>query len=85
MPASISQGRGADGRVRTIITPLGPVQIDDVSGPHTVVGLGEYCGMCCEALEPGDVIEYVLAPDGIGIVHQRLDCVIEAIPGASAG
>lgn len=33
--------------------------VDAVSGPHTIVGLGEDCFVCRNPLEPGEVYQYV--------------------------
>lgn len=56
-------------------SPLGPVEVDDVSGPRTIVGLGEYCHMCEEPLEPGQIVEFVRTTFGAGVTHERLACV----------
>lgn len=68
----------APSRTNTICTPLGPVEIDDVSGPCTVVGLGEYCRVCEEPLEPGEVVVCVLGAFGAGVAHEQLGCIVDA-------
>ena len=46
--------------------PAPTVEVDDVSGPHTVVALGEDCAVCSDPLEPGQVYFFLSGP---GVVH----------------
>ena len=44
------------------------VEVDDVSGPHTIVALGEDCAVCSDPLEPGQVYFFLLEA---GVVHDH--------------
>lgn len=43
--------------------------VDAVSGPHTIVGLGEDWFVCSDSLEPGEVYQYV-SDDGHHAAHE---------------
>lgn len=44
--------------------------VDVVSGPHTIVGLGEDCLVCDEGLEPGQVYVFCRDATGAGVAHE---------------
>lgn len=46
------------------------VDVDVVSGPHTIVGLGEDCLVCEEGLEPGQVYVFCRDATGTGVAHE---------------
>ena len=44
--------------------------IDAVSGPHTIVGIGEDCFVCGDPLEPGEVYLFVSDVERNGVAHE---------------
>ncbi len=46
------------------------VLVDAVSGPHTIVGLGEDCFVCFDPLEPGEVYLFVSGDGRNGVAHE---------------
>ena len=44
--------------------------VDVVSGPHTIVALGEDCLVCEEGLEPGQVYVFCRDATGAGVAHE---------------
>ena len=44
--------------------------VDLVSGPHTIVALGEDCLVCEEGLEPGQVYVFCRDATGSGVAHE---------------
>jgi hypothetical protein len=52
-------------------TPPAPVGLVDLmSGPHTIVALGEDCLVCEEGLEPGQVYVFCRHATGSGVAHE---------------
>ena len=45
--------------------------VDVVSGPHTIVALGEDCLVCEEGLEPGQVYVFCRDATRAGIAHEE--------------
>lgn len=60
------------GRRRVIPSAVDPAAllVDDVSGPHTIVALGEYCFVCDDPLEPGEVYVFVRDASRNGVAHE---------------
>lgn len=50
--------------------PAGVQLVDVVSGPHTIVGLGEDCLVCDEGLEPGQVYVFCCDATAAGVAHE---------------
>lgn len=50
--------------------PEQAVLTDVVSGPHTIVALGEDCLVCEEGLEPGQVYVFCRDATGSGVAHE---------------
>lgn len=52
------------------------MEVDDQTGPRTLVGAGEECLLCSEDMGPGEVYVFLRLGSTAGIAHQ--DCVQEA-------
>ena len=52
------------------VLPEHVVLTDVVSGPHTIVALGEDCLVCEEGLEPGQVYVFCRDATGSGVAHE---------------
>jgi hypothetical protein len=44
--------------------------VEVVSGPQTIVGLGEDCLVCEEGMEPGQVYVFCRDATGAGVAHE---------------
>jgi hypothetical protein len=65
-------GRLIDGRIWDEYPAASPPAqlVDVVSGPHTIVALGEDCLVCEEGLEPGAVCVFCRDAAGCGVTHE---------------
>lgn len=56
--------------------------VDDVSGPGTIVALGEDCLVCEDGLEPGQVYVFCRDTNRSGVAHES--CAAEVVLQLSA-
>ena len=63
-PATVGRGEAQFQRAR------GPALVEVVSGPHTIVALGEDCLVCEEGLEPGQVYVFCRDASRAGVAHE---------------
>ena len=61
---------GASGLALAACSPAPVGLVDLVSGPHTIVALGEDCLVCEEGLEPGQVYVFCRDATGSGVAHE---------------
>lgn len=62
------------------VVDLAALLVDDVSGPHTIVALGEDCLVCDGPLEPGEVYVFVSDASRNGVAHESCACTTDRTP-----
>jgi hypothetical protein len=67
---TIDQGAESSTTDLSSTPPEQAVLTDVVSGPHTIVALGEDCLVCEEGLEPGQVYVFCCDATGSGVAHE---------------
>lgn len=67
---TIDQGAESSTTDLNSTPPEQAVLTDVVSGPHTIVALGEDCLVCEEGLEPGQVYVFCRDATGSGVAHE---------------
>ena len=67
---TIDQGAESNTTDLNSTRPASVGLVDLVSGPHTIVALGEDCLVCEEGLEPGQVYVFCRDATGSGVAHE---------------